>query len=86
MKVDEFLRTMVLELKDIDESELVPEAVIEELNLDSLDYVEIQVGIKKKFGVSIDPELFQSGRIKTLGDLCQYVEEQQAIAAPTTAG
>ncbi|HSV50674.1 MAG TPA: phosphopantetheine-binding protein [Burkholderiaceae bacterium] len=83
MKADEFLRTMVLELKDIDEAELVPEAVIEELDLDSLDYVEIQVGIKKNFGVSVDPELFQSGKIRTLGDLCRYIEEQQAAALAT---
>lgn len=80
MNVHEFLQTAILELKDIDESELVPELTIEKLELDSLDYVEIQVGIKKKFGVSMNPDLFSSGELKTLGDICHYIENNRTDA------
>ena len=75
----------MLELKDIDEAALAPTLTLEELDLDSLDYVEIQVGIKKNFGVAIDPELFASGALKTLGDVCRYVEEQSARAGQPAA-
>lgn len=80
MNADQFLREAILDLKDIDEAELVPQMTIEKLALDSLDYVEIQVGIKRNFGVSIDPELFQSGAIKTLGDLSRYIEQHSSAA------
>lgn len=81
MKADQFLRDTILELKDIDEDKLTPQLLIEDLGFESLDYVEIQVGIKKNFGVEIDPGLFQSGTLKTLGDLSRYIEEQSAARA-----
>jgi len=81
MKADQFLRETILELKDIEEDKLTPQLPIDELGFESLDYVEIQVGIKKNFGVEIDPGLFQSGAIKTLGDLSRYIEEQSSARA-----
>ena len=72
-------------MKDIDESALVPSLVLTDIDLDSLDYVEIQVGIKKTFGVSVDPDLFLSGKIKTLGDLCQYIEDRCVDTTATAA-
>ena len=74
MSVSDFLKEAILELKDIDEASLVPELTIEELDLDSLDYVEIQVLLKKKYMMKIDPELFVTGKILTLGDLISYIE------------
>lgn len=85
MQADQYLRDAVLELKDIDEAALVPSLTLEELDLDSLDYVEIQVGIKKNFGVTIDPELFSAGTLKTLGDVVRYVETQRAQAGQAAA-
>jgi acyl carrier protein len=85
MLADQFLRATILDLKDIDESELVPGMTFEALDLDSLDYVEIQVGIKKNFGVDIDPDLFRSGQIKNLGDLCRYIESHGAVAVADPA-
>ena len=81
MNAEQFLRSTILELKDIDESALVPQMAIADLELDSLDYVEIQVGIKKNFAVDIDPRLFESGAIRTLGDLCRYIDEHGTVKA-----
>jgi acyl carrier protein len=81
MNIVEFLQEAILELKDFDEDKLVPELTFEELALDSLDYVEIQLRIKKKFKVQITPELFSSGQLKTLGDLCAYIESNHQLAA-----
>jgi acyl carrier protein len=81
MNVAEFLQDAIVELKDVDESTLVPALTFEELELDSLDYVEIQLRIKKKFKVEITPELFASGQLKNLGDLHAYIEANQPQAA-----
>lgn len=81
MSIAEFLREAILELKDIDPSTLVPELTFEELNLDSLDYVEIQLLIQKEYKVEVGPELFSSGQLKKLGDLYAYIEAHQPAAA-----
>ncbi|KGF81239.1 hypothetical protein IA69_14440 [Massilia sp. JS1662] len=81
MKVAEFLQDAIVELKDVDESTLIPALTFEELELDSLDYVEIQLRIKKKFKVEITPDLFASGQLKNLGDLYAYIEANQPQAA-----
>lgn len=81
MNVAEFLQDAIVELKDVDESALVPTLTFEELELDSLDYVEIQLRIKKTFKVEITPELFASGQLKNLGDLYAYIEANQPQAA-----
>ena len=81
MNVAEFLQDAIVELKDVDESTLVPALTFEELELDSLDYVEVQLRIKKKFKVEITPDLFASGQLKNLGDLYAYIEANQPQAA-----
>lgn len=79
MNANDFLVSAIVELKDIDESDLKPSLTLEALELDSLDYVELQVGIKKHFGVEVVGELFASGQIKTLGELVDYIEEKQSL-------
>jgi acyl carrier protein len=81
MNVAEFLQDAIVELKDVDEATLVSALTFEELALDSLDYVEIQLRIKKKFKVEITPELFASGQLMNLGDLYAYIEANQPQAA-----
>ena len=81
MNVAEFLQDAIVELKDVDEAALVPALTFDELELDSLDYVEIQLRIKKTFKVEITPELFASGQLKNLGDLTAYIEANQPQAA-----
>jgi len=81
MNVAEFLQDAIVELKDVDESTLVPSLTFEELELDSLDYVEVQLRIKKKYKVDITSDLFASGQLKNLGDLTAYIEANQPQAA-----
>jgi acyl carrier protein len=73
MEVFEFLKETILNLTDLDESSVTPAMALEEIQLDSLDYVEIQVSVKKSFGVALDPEVFSAGRVKTIADLCSYI-------------
>lgn len=76
-EVLEFLRNTIIELIDVDEADLVPEMLLEDLNLTSLDFVEISVVTKKKYGVELTFELFTSGAVKTLGMLVEHIQGQK---------
>lgn len=66
-------RELILEVKDIEEHEITPQTRIDALELDSLDFVEMQVVIKKKFGVALDPAVFASGQVTTLQQMCDHI-------------
>jgi acyl carrier protein len=68
-----FLKNAILEVKDIEENDVKPEITLESLALESLDYVDIQVNIKKKYNVEMTSDQFASGDIKTLGELAEYI-------------
>jgi acyl carrier protein len=54
---------------------LVPEARLEDLDIDSLRMIEIAFAVEDAFGVKIDEEPAQlMARIRTLGDFARYVE------------
>jgi acyl carrier protein len=74
-QVLEFIREIIEEVKDFD-GEVTDETTFAELDLDSLDYVQTQIEAKKQFGVDLQPELFSSGRIVSVGQLCTYIAEQ----------
>ncbi len=71
-----FFKEKFNEIKDLDEDSINTDTQIEALDLDSLDFVEIQVGVKKKFNISLSPELFE-GKITTIGELCDYIQAPQ---------
>jgi len=83
MEVFEFVKETILELSDIGESDLTPQLKLVDLGLDSLDYVQIQVAVKKKYGVQIRPEVYVSGKVQTLGDFCEYIESSRIVEADT---
>jgi acyl carrier protein len=85
--VFEFLKNAVLELKDIEPEDIELDTSLEALALDSLDYVDVQVNIRKTYKVEILPELFTSGRIKTIGELAAHIvsEADQVEAAAEAA-
>ena len=62
---------------EIEPEKLKPEArIFEDLGLDSLDIVELVVGLQKKFGVRIrDNEKLRE--IRTLGDVYKFMIEEK---------
>jgi acyl carrier protein len=70
--VFKFLRDLIVEMKDSEPDDIGTQTTIDDLGLDSLDYVEIQVGVKRQFGVALAPTLFER-QIKTIGELCDYI-------------
>jgi acyl carrier protein len=57
---------------ELDEERIVPEASLrDDLEIESLDFVDIAVEIEKKFGFKIKGE--EMINVKTLGDLYDYI-------------
>ncbi len=66
-----------VEADDIEDSELLRDQV----DLDSMDWLNFLIGIHKRLNVDIPESAYQS--LRTLDDLVQYVE-QHAAATPTS--
>jgi acyl carrier protein len=73
----EFIKDMIVEMKDMEPDEITAETSIDELGLDSLDYVEIKVNVSREFLVTLTPSLFET-KIKTIGQLCTFIAEESA--------
>lgn len=83
MTVTEYLKELVLEMVDVDEEHLSLDAGFAELGLDSLAFIELQIGISKNFGVKLEPQVFVSGEVRTLNEVARYVQgmiERRALA------
>jgi acyl carrier protein len=68
-----FVKETITEIKDVDENLIAPNTRLEEIELDSLDYVEVQLAVRKKYDVSVEQDLFVNGTISTIGEFCNYI-------------
>jgi acyl carrier protein len=75
MKIEEVIgqvKGFLIEEFELDESRLVPEANLrDDLDIESLDFVDIAVEIEKRFGFKIKGE--EMINVKTLQDLYNYI-------------
>ena len=70
-KVNEFL----IEEFEIEEGALAPDAhLIDDLGIESLDFVDIVVTIEKEFGFKVKRE--EITEVRTLDDLYSYIEKR----------
>lgn len=70
-KVKEFL----VEDLEIDEEKIKPDArLMEDIGIDSLDFVDIVVIVDKQFGFKIKPE--EMSGIVTLNDFCTFIDKK----------
>lgn len=68
------VKKIIVELLDVDESKVTPEARFrEDLEADSLDLVELIMAFEDKFGGEISDEDAQ--QILTVGDAVNYVNQ-----------
>ena len=71
------IRTVVADKLSVDEQDVVPEANFKtDLGADSLDLVELVMGLEEEFGISI-PESDMAG-IATVQDAIDYINRHQA--------
>lgn len=80
------LRDLLAKEFSIEPARLVPDARLEDLDIDSLRMIEIAFAVEDAFGVKIDDEPAQlMARIRTLDDFAAYVEGLAAAHAPQPA-
>jgi len=84
MSVEEDLRTILGKWKKNDTPPLVPSTKLGELNIDSLDLVEVMFEIEEKFDVSL-MQSHQEAREASFADLAGWIEQQLAAQAAKPA-
>lgn len=71
----ERLRKLIVELLEVDEAEVVPEASFtDDLNADSLDLIEFITATEDAFGIEISDE--DSGKLQTVQDAVDYIKSK----------
>lgn len=76
------LTELIVDMKDCETSAVHSTATFEDLELDSLDFVELQVSVKKRYRVNLVPDLFATGTIANMGQLVDYIAgESVAVEA-----
>lgn len=74
-EVVKLVNAVFVEQFELDEKDLTPEKrIFEDLELDSLDIVDMMIGLQSKFNISIrqNPEIRQ---VRTLGDVYAFFEK-----------
>ena len=70
----EGVKEIIVDLLNVDESKVTPEARFrEDLEADSLDLVELIMAFEDKFGGEISDEDAQ--QISTVGDVVKYIDD-----------
>jgi acyl carrier protein len=78
------LKEILVEEFELDESAITPDAHLrEDLDLDSLDAVDLIVALEKAFGIRVDEKVIVE--MRTVGDFLEYIQEQHGDIAPVAA-
>lgn len=73
MALFDFIVEQVTELTDIDAELITRDTLLSELDLVSLDYVSIEVALKKKYGLSINMAELAQKQINSVGGFIDYL-------------
>jgi acyl carrier protein len=69
----EQLKKLIVELLEVDESEVVPEASFtDDFNADSLDFIELITAVEDTFKIEIPDE--DAENLQTVQDALDYIE------------
>jgi acyl carrier protein len=71
-KIAEVVRDVLVTEFEVDAAKVRPEAhLFSDLELDSLDGIDLIVALEKRFGVKVDEETAKSFRL--VGDVCRFI-------------
>jgi acyl carrier protein len=71
----EQLRGLIMELLEVDESKVVPEASFaDDFNADSLDFIELITAVEDTFKIEIPDE--DAENLQTVQDAIDYIESK----------
>lgn len=74
MKIKDIITEQIEQLTDFDTVKLCFDTKISEIGLVSLDYVAIQVALKRDLDVSVDLNEMAKKELDSFGDLIHYIE------------
>lgn len=75
MDLFDFIVEQVTELTDIDAESITRDTPLSELDLVSLDYVSIEVALKKKYGLAVNMAELAQKQINSVGDFVDYLSQ-----------
>ena len=74
-KTFEQLKKLIVELLEVDESEVVPEAsFVDDFNADSLDLIEFITAVEDTFKIEVPDE--DAEKLRTVQDAIDYIEAE----------
>jgi len=72
------LKEIVMDRLDVEEDQIKPEAsFVEDLGADSLDIVELIMGIEEEFDIEIPDE--DAEKLTTVGDAMDYIKNKLGV-------
>jgi acyl carrier protein len=72
------LKEIVMDRLDVEEDQIKPEAsFVEDLGADSLDIVELIMGIEEEFDIEIPDE--DAEKLTTVGDAMEYIKNKLGV-------
>ncbi|MBV4411431.1 acyl carrier protein [Enterobacteriaceae bacterium YMB-R22] len=74
MSFHELVKQQISDLTDFDVNQLRNETPVAEIGLASLDFLSIQVAIKRKLDIEIDLNRLTTANVTTYGDLITFLE------------
>ena len=70
------LQEILAKQLNISKDKIKPESrLLEDLNADSLDFVELLMTLEDEFGITISDE--DAKNLKTIDDVCKYIESHK---------
>lgn len=74
------LKVLIAAIEKISDFEgpITEATTLPEIQLDSIDYVSIQLDVKRELGIEINYDDFKSGEILCVGDFVRYLDERLA--------
>ncbi len=74
-EVFERLKKLIVELLEVDEAKVVPEAsLVDDFEADSLDFLELITAVEDTFGIEIADE--DAEKIRTIQDAVNYIKSK----------
>ncbi|AZG85690.1 MULTISPECIES: phosphopantetheine-binding protein [Pseudomonas] len=75
MNIATVVNSVIGELTDFEIDRITEQTLISDIHLVSLDYVSIQVALKKELGISIDVNKLPTANLNTIGEFYQFCRE-----------
>ncbi|MBQ3166310.1 MAG: acyl carrier protein [Clostridia bacterium] len=69
------VKGLLAEQLNVDEAKITPSSkIVEDLGADSLDIVELLMGLEEEFGITVEEDKVQ--KISTVGDIVDLIDNQ----------